>query len=116
MSLVGQSWEFMTGLATRTPWGRLNLPALIDDIATVEPEFVRFLKRIWGQVRLSTFLTSTARTVARVVCSFADSSHNGRIKFYKPRNLGCEVPTPHSGKGNCCIALIFCHSIPLVSG
>ena len=44
MSLIGQSWEFMAALGTRTPWGEINLKVLIDDIAQVAPEFVRFLE------------------------------------------------------------------------
>jgi hypothetical protein len=44
MSFLGQSWEFMAELAKRTPWSRINIQLLIDDIAHVAPEFVRFLE------------------------------------------------------------------------
>ena len=44
MSLIGQSWELMSELAKRTPWGELTHQPLINDIANVAPEFVRFLK------------------------------------------------------------------------
>lgn len=44
MSLIGQSWELMSELAKRTPWGEIKLQALIEDIANVAPEFVRFLR------------------------------------------------------------------------
>lgn len=44
MSLIGKSWELMAELGKRTPWGEITLQPLIDDIATVAPEFVRFLK------------------------------------------------------------------------
>lgn len=44
MSLIKQSWELMTELAKRTPWGEITLQPLIDDIAQVAPEFVRFLQ------------------------------------------------------------------------
>src|SRR3990167_8006616 len=44
MSLIGQSWELMCELAKRTPWGRIQIQPLIDDIANVAPEFTRFLE------------------------------------------------------------------------
>jgi len=44
MSLIGQSWELMCELAKRTPWGRIQIQPLINDIANVAPEFVRFLE------------------------------------------------------------------------
>lgn len=44
MSLIGKSWEFMSELGKRTPWGEINLQPLVDNIANVAPEFVRFLQ------------------------------------------------------------------------
>lgn len=44
MSLIGKSWELMAELGKRTPWGEINLQPLIDDIANVAREFVRFLQ------------------------------------------------------------------------
>lgn len=44
MSLIAKSWELMAELGKRTPWGEIELQPLIDDIANVAPEFVRFLQ------------------------------------------------------------------------
>lgn len=44
MTLIKQSWELMSGLASRVPWGQIKIQPLIDDIANVGPEFVRFLE------------------------------------------------------------------------
>ncbi len=44
MSLIGQSWELMSELAKRTPWGRIRIQPLIEDIGQVSMEFVAFLE------------------------------------------------------------------------
>ncbi|MCR4313646.1 MAG: hypothetical protein NUV84_00130 [Candidatus Uhrbacteria bacterium] len=44
MSRIGQVGEFVGELMKRTPWGEILLKPLIDDIATVAPEFVLFLQ------------------------------------------------------------------------
>ncbi|NQV89435.1 MAG: hypothetical protein HQ488_03890 [Parcubacteria group bacterium] len=44
MTLIKQSWELMSGLASRVPWGQIKIQPLIDDIANVGPEFIRFLE------------------------------------------------------------------------
>lgn len=44
MSLIGKVAELVGELMKRTPWGDIKLQPLIDDIASVAPEFVRFLE------------------------------------------------------------------------
>ena len=44
MSLIGQVGELMGELMKRTPLGEISLQPLINEIANVGPEFVRFLQ------------------------------------------------------------------------